>query len=65
MGTTAISSATTPTSADSAASTTGSNTLGKDDFLKLLTAQLSNQDPLQLVDNQVFIAQLVQFSSVE
>lgn len=39
--------------------------LGKDDFLRLLTTQLSNQDPLKPVDNQAFIAQLAQFASVE
>ena len=43
----------------------GSNKLGKDEFLKLLTAQLANQDPLSPTDNQAFIAQLAQFSSVE
>jgi flagellar basal-body rod modification protein FlgD len=39
--------------------------LDKDAFLRLLTAQLANQDPLSPVDNQAFIAQLAQFSSVE
>jgi flagellar basal-body rod modification protein FlgD len=41
------------------------NTLGKDDFLKLLVAQMSNQDPLSPVDDTAFVAQLAQFSTVE
>jgi flagellar basal-body rod modification protein FlgD len=43
----------------------GSSRLGKDEFLKLLVTQLSNQDPLSPVDNQAFIAQLAQFATVE
>lgn len=43
----------------------GSSKLGKDQFLKLLLAQLGNQDPLAPTDNQQFIAQLAQFSQVE
>lgn len=34
-------------------------------FLKLLTAQLTNQDPLQPVDPTQWVTQLAQFSSVE
>jgi flagellar basal-body rod modification protein FlgD len=38
--------------------------LGQDDFLKLMTAQLQNQDPFAPMDNGDFIAQMAQFSSV-
>jgi len=43
----------------------GSNALGKDQFLKLLMAQLANQDPTAPADSQAFVAQLAQFASVE
>lgn len=39
--------------------------LGKEDFLKLLIAQMENQSPLDPMDNTAFVAQLAQFSSVE
>lgn len=41
------------------------NDLGRDAFLKLLTVQLQNQDPLEPVKNEDFVAQLSQFSSLE
>jgi len=41
------------------------NTLGKDDFFKMLLAQIQNQDPLNPMDGKDFAAQLAQFSSLE
>ncbi len=39
--------------------------MGKDDFMKLLMAQLQNQDPLNPMDHKEFAAQLAQFASLE
>lgn len=39
--------------------------LGKDDFLRLLMAQLGNQDPTSPQDTEQFMNQLTQFSSLE
>ncbi|MBM7560587.1 flagellar hook assembly protein FlgD [Fusibacter tunisiensis] len=42
-----------------------SQELDKDAFLKLMMAQLQNQNPLEPVDNKDYMAQMAQFSSVE
>ncbi|MBP8988916.1 MAG: flagellar hook capping protein [Clostridia bacterium] len=42
-----------------------SNKLDKDAFLKILVSQLSNQDPLNPMEDKDFIAQLAQFSVLE
>ena len=55
--------ATTSTSLTTAAS--GGQTMGKTEFLKLLVAQLQNQDPLNPQDPTEFTAQLAQYSSLE
>ena len=39
--------------------------MGKQDFLTLFTAQLKNQNPLDPVKNEAFVAQLAQFSQLE
>lgn len=39
--------------------------LGAADFLRLMTAQLANQDPLEPQSNEQMLAQLAQFSTLE
>lgn len=39
-------------------------TLGQADFLKLLTTQLAQQDPLEPTDNKEMITQMAQFSAL-
>jgi flagellar hook assembly protein FlgD len=40
-------------------------TMGKSEFLTLFTTQLQNQNPLDPVNNEAFVAQLAQFSQLE
>jgi len=49
---------------DTGSTTSSSDTLGQDAFLKLLTTQMQNQDPLNPVDNTQMLAQLAQFSQL-
>lgn len=47
------------------AATEEQTTPGKEEFLKLLAAQLRMQNPLEPINNEEFVAQLAQFSQLE
>ncbi len=53
------------TSADKAAQAETKQKLGQEDFLKLLTTQLTHQDPNKPMENGDFLAQMAQFSTVQ
>ena len=61
---TATNFATSSTAAASAASSTVNGAASEDRFLKLLVAQLSNQDPLNPMDNAQMTSQMAQISTV-
>jgi flagellar basal-body rod modification protein FlgD len=41
------------------------NELDQDDFLKLMTTELTHQDPFEPMDNGEFLSQIAQFSTVD
>src|SRR5947209_13083763 len=55
----------TSTSSASAATQVGSTTVDKNMFLKLLVAQMQNQDPMQPKDDSQWMGQMAQFSELE
>jgi flagellar basal-body rod modification protein FlgD len=61
----AISSNTTTANDTSTDATSGSSTLNEADFLKLLVAQMSAQDPMNPESNTEFAAQMAQFSALQ
>lgn len=50
---------------DAIAATQTTGLANVQDFLKILLTQITYQDPLKPVDNQQFLAQLAQFTSLE
>jgi flagellar basal-body rod modification protein FlgD len=62
--TTSISS-TTPTPTPTEFSRKTGGTLGKDDFLKLMVAQLQHQDPMNPMQDSDMMGQMASFSTLE
>lgn len=63
--TTAVGGTTTATGGALTSAIAPGGKMGKDEFLKMLVAQLQNQDPMNPMEGQDLAVQLAQFSSVE
>ena len=59
-----VSSVTAAQAVIPAGTKTGFAALGSGDFLKLMTAQMQQQDPFAPMDNKEMLAQMAQFSSL-
>lgn len=57
--------AATTTSAGFTPTVSSSKQLTQQDFLKLLSTQMQNQDPMQPMDDSQFMAQMAQFSTLQ
>ncbi|MCP5158865.1 MAG: flagellar hook assembly protein FlgD [Gammaproteobacteria bacterium] len=62
--TTIQSSTATTASQDSAPAVASNQALDQEDFLKLMIAQMKNQDPTKPLDGQEYLGQLAQFSTL-
>ena len=65
MSSVAATSSASSTLTDNTANRVVQKSLGQGDFLKLLTTQMSNQDPMNPISDTSQIAQLAQFSSLQ
>lgn len=63
--TAAVSSSTSTSTAYDTSTLMASKTMGQDEFLQLLVAQLSSQDPLNPTKDTEFVAQMAQFTALE
>ncbi|MGZ5006631.1 MAG: flagellar hook assembly protein FlgD [Methylobacter sp.] len=64
QGTTTDYSSLTATAKKDSAAATKKTSLGQDQFLKLMTTQMTHQDPSQPMQNGEFITQMAQFGTV-
>jgi flagellar basal-body rod modification protein FlgD len=65
LDTSSIQGLSSSSSSQTAVAAAPKQTLGQDQFMNLLIAQLKNQDPLKPVDNSQLMAQLAQFSQLQ
>ncbi|WP_028312786.1 flagellar hook assembly protein FlgD [Derxia gummosa] len=65
IGSTNSSSSTTKSGSSTSSTNTSASSATQDRFLKLLVAQMKNQDPLNPTDNSQFTSQMAQLSTVD